>query len=228
MKRGSLFVFAAVAGCLLDRLVEVRTRLCHFDENVRVTAVGGLQVDFLHPVLLEQDVVWLVGEAPAWVDADEDERVLHYVVERVGAPTTAVAPIPVWLSFRPHDEEWRLAELGVAGHLADALSVSLVDQGLRAVCAAQEDLAARQVAFDLAGVDRSTLPARSAWVAELGEPEADGSYLFRWTGSPRTAVVLPRFGAAGELQSLRVRYLRYRLDADFGAARATLALDRQP
>ena len=68
----ALLLFTLLQGCMVDRLLAVRSQMCTFDEAYRVSLFPALEMDMLEPVLLDA-----LGP-PTEVLSDNDALVYEY------------------------------------------------------------------------------------------------------------------------------------------------------
>jgi hypothetical protein len=59
----------SVPGCLLNRVITVKEQMCDFETNFVFRFDDTAELRFLHPILLDSDIVWLAGAEPSEIDA---------------------------------------------------------------------------------------------------------------------------------------------------------------
>lgn len=84
---GIVLTLAAVSstGCRLDRLRLAKNSFKDFKNNVVVTSAGDLQIEFKHPILLEEDVLWLGYPRPPDTIQVGSEVRWHYTFRKKNA-----------------------------------------------------------------------------------------------------------------------------------------------
>jgi hypothetical protein len=76
-------LFTLLQGCMVDRLLAVRSQMCTFDEAYRVSLFPALEIDMLEPVMLDEDIHWLWDAEPTVYVDDGRERWDRYVLQKL-------------------------------------------------------------------------------------------------------------------------------------------------
>ena len=66
---GLLFVALALSGCVWLRLLEVKGQVDDFDKNIAITITDRLSLRFRHPVMYDEDFLYLTDLNPTRIDA---------------------------------------------------------------------------------------------------------------------------------------------------------------
>jgi hypothetical protein len=230
-----LMVALMINGCILERIFRVKRQLCEFEKNFQIEISEGFRVLLREPVMLDEDITWLAGAEPSEREYADRELVMTYIAERNGASLGRQYDLPVVLRFVRMDRDYRLKEGYLGKNLADILTVELLTQLMQSVCRAEKSLAKQQIFIDIKSLDRSLLPARSDIVHILGPPNpntGDGDrlvYDYRLKNNDvvdQVAAIDIQFDGSGEkILRLKMKYLRYNLDADFEMGMAILKVD---
>ena len=226
-----LLVFS-LSGCLLQRLYSIREQLCDLEENFQIVANEGVRLLFLHPILLDKDVIWLAGAKPSQVKTTGNDLFMRYIVVKEGAPHRAEYDIPIQLRFIQRNGAYTLKEININKSLTSVVTSKLITQCLKSVCNAEKSIVGRSVTFDLKDLDRALLLTRLEVIHILGEPnrvnhdEHKISYNYKLKNNDeieKKSQIDAYFNASGsEILRVRVSSLRYHLDADFVTGKAIL------
>ena len=235
----TLLVFLSAAlilnGCILERIFRVKKQLCDFEKNFQIEISDGFRVMLRDPVMLDEDITWLAGAEPSEQEIAGDELVMTYIAERNGLPSRGQYDLPIELRFVRLDGKYRLKEGFLSKNLADVLTDELLTQIMRSVCKSQKSLVKQQITIDIRTLDRTLLPGRSEISAILGPPNPDSSndhrqiydyQLRNHDALDKEAAIEIVFDDTGEqILRIKVKYLRYNLEADFEKGEAVLKVD---
>ena len=234
----ALLLFTLLQGCMVDRLLAVRSQMCTFDEAYRVSLFPALEMDMLEPVLLDEDIHWLWDAEPTVYVDDGRERRDRYVLQKLETDGEGQRrPMAEEISI---DFEYTLIE---GQNLLSSVRTSDLPAGLRVedriTPADMQDMAhevcntslaallpGRKVPLDPGLLE--DLPSRSEVVDALGPPtevlrDKDALvYEYRLSGSeePRHVARLVVQFDPGGVRPLQVEsaYGRYRSVTDLEAA----------
>ena len=222
-------------GCILERIFRVKDQLCDFEKNFQIEIGQGFRVRLREPVMLDEDITWLAGAEPSEKRLIGDGLVMTYTAERKGGPPDGRHDLPVELRFVRLEGEYRLAEGYLGKNLADVLTHDLLTQVMRSVCKAEKSLVKRQIIIDINALDRTLLPSGSEITRILGPPNTTAGPGHKRTWDYRlknhdaaetdTAIEVYFDDADEKILRIKVKYLRYRLDADFDKGAAVLSVD---
>jgi len=235
----SLLVFLSVAlilnGCILERIFRVKNQLCDFEKNFQIEITQGFRVLLREPVMLDEDITWLAGAEPTEKKLIGHELVMTYIAQRKGVQSNGQYDLPIELRFVRLDGEYRLKEGYLGKNLTDALTDELLTQIMQSVCKSEKSLVKQQITIDIRNLDRTMLPARSEITGILGPPNPNAGIEHRLfydyqladnDAIDKETVVEIEFDETGEkLHRIKVKYLRYSLDADFKKGEAILSVD---
>jgi hypothetical protein len=161
--------------------------------------------------------------------------VMTYIAERNGIRSHGQYDLPIEVRFVRLDGDYRLKEGYLGKNLADILTDDLLTQIMRSVCESEKSLVKQQITIDIRTIDRRLLPAGAEIIRILGPPNRNTgnenrlAYDYRLKNSEavdQVADIDIQFDATGEnLLRIKLKYLRYHLDADFEKGEAILKVD---
>jgi len=222
-------------GCILERIFRVKNQLCDFEKNFQIEISEGFRVLLRDPVMLDDDVTWLTGAEPSERQYVGNELVMTYIAEKKGISSGGQYDIPVALRFVRSGKQYRLKEGYLGKNLTTVLTNELLTQIMQSVCRSEKSLAKQQIIVDIGSLNRSLLPAKSEIIQILGpsnrNPGNDHTlaydYLFKNNSAPdNMAVIEIQFdGLDQRILRIKLKYLRYHLDADFEKGKAVLKVD---
>jgi len=237
--RKTLLVFLSAAlflnGCILERIFRVKNQLCDFEKNFRIEISEGFRVSLRQPVMLDEDITWLAGARPSEQRFSGDEMVMTYIAERKGDPPKRQYDLPVELRFVRLDGEYRLKEGFLSKNLTYIMTEELLTQIMQSVCKSEKSLVKQQVKIDIRKLDRTWLPDRSEITAILGPPNPNSGNAHKLVydyhlknnaaADKETTIEIDFDDADEKIHRIKVKYLRYNLDADFEKGEAILSVD---
>jgi hypothetical protein len=222
-------------GCILERIFRVKNQLCNFEKNFQIDTSKGFRVVLRDPVLLDEDITWLAGAQPSEQKFAGDELVMTYIAERKGIQSHGQYDLPIELRFVRRDGKYRLKEGYLSKNLADMLTDALLTQIMQSVCQSERSLVKQQITIDIRTLDRTLLPAGSEITAILGPPNPKSGIEHRQIydyqlrnhdavdKEPTIEIVFD--DTDDKILSIKVKYLRYNLEADFEKGEAVLKVD---
>jgi hypothetical protein len=233
-----IFLMSTLQGCLLTRVLETRTQLCDA-QPARVVVIrqprSGVRVVFETPTLTDRDVTWIVGYQPTQITRTDAVREFSYEALPLHRPLDRANSLVVKLSFLLLEGEYRLSEVAIPEKFNAHLSPSLLDAVIRVVCKAEIGVFPPSTTFDLASLDRSTLPTRDALTQLLGIPTAaiarseEISYQYCLapcdSNSSMVANLKFSFGDHGQLRRADASYFRYFVVIDLISSKATASIE---
>ena len=232
-------VFLAAAlilnGCILERIFRVKNQLCDFEKNFQIEISEGFRVLLRDPVMLDEDITWLAGAEPSEQKFVGDELVMRYIAERKGIQSNGQYDLPIELRFVRLDGKYRFKEGYLSKNLADLLTDELLTQIMQSVCKSQKSLVKQQITIDIRTLDRALLPAGSKITGILGPPNTNPGIEHRQVydyqlinndAIDKEATIEIDFDDTDErIIRIKMKYLRYNLDADFEKGEAVLKVD---
>jgi len=235
----TLLVFLATAvilhGCILERIFRVKDQLCDFEKKFQIDTSEGFRVILRDPVLLDEDITWLAGADPSQQKFTGDELVMTYIAERKGIHSTGQYDLPIELRFVRLDGKYRLKEGYLSKNLADILTDELLTQIMQSVCKSEKSLVKQKITIDIRTLDRTLLPAGSEITGILGpqNPNSGNDHRQIWDyrlrdhdAIDKETIIEVNYDDSDErILRIKVKYLRYSLDADFEKGEAVLKVD---
>jgi len=237
--RYAVFILMATTpicnGCIFERIFRVKKQLCDVEENFQIEVRPGFRVILREPVMLDEDITWLAGAEPSGQMLAGDQLVMTYLAERKSAPSEEKYDLPIKLQFVRLEGEYRLKEGYLGENLADLLTVELLTQLMQSVCESEKSLVKQHVIIDISSLDRTLLPNRSEITRILGPPNPNSNrgqrlvydYEFKNNDAEDIAAVIEIYfdDSDNRPDRLKLKYLRYHLDADFKKGVAILKVD---
>lgn len=230
-----LSVALILNGCILERIFRVNNQLCDFENNFQIEISDGFRVILREPVLLDEDITWLAGAQPSEQKFAGDELVMTYIAERNGVQSHGQYDLPIELRFVRLDGKYRLKEGYLSKNLADMLTDEMLNQIMQSVCKSQKSLVKQQITIDIRALDRTLLPAGSEITGILGPPNPNSGikhrqiydYQLRNHGAldKETTIEIDFDDTDERILRIKVKYLRYNLEADFENGEAVLKVD---
>jgi hypothetical protein len=234
-----LLVWIAAAlifsGCILERIFRVKSQLCDFEKNFQIDTSKGFRVMLRDPVLLDEDITWLAGARPSEQKFAGDEMVMTYIAERKGIQSHGQYDLPIELRFVRLDGKYRLKEGYLSKNLVDMLTDALLTQIMQSVCKSEKSLVKQQVTIDIRTLDRTLLPVQSEIIGILGPPNPNSSNDYRQiydyqlknnnAVDKETTIEIVFNDTDDKILRIKVKYLRYTLNADFEKGEAVLKVD---
>jgi len=230
-------LLAAIAfnGCILERVFKVKKQLCNFEKNFQIDNSEGFRILLRDPVMLDEDITWLAGAEPSEQDFIGDELVMTYIAKRNGMYARDSYDLPIELRFVHRHGKYRLKEGALSNNLADILTDELLSQIMQSICKSEKSLVKQQVIIDIRKLDRNLLPTGSEIVDILGPPNPKSpaahklvyDYQLKNNANPgtETFIEITLDETQEMILGIRVKYLRYNLDADFVKGVAVLKVD---
>ncbi|QSA97694.1 hypothetical protein [Methylococcus sp. EFPC2] len=231
-----LFILALVlllTGCVWLRMLEMKGQLSHFDENFRVENNGHFVLDFLHPVLYDEDYLTLAKVEPSLKESlptgPRWKQIFHKV--DAGGKTVPGVDIVFTLDF---DEEKRLKRWDFSPAFIAMIPGRFLEASLRSLGKGKVDEGKKQLRVNPEDLPRlnEKPPGRAQVEAALGPPsevsEDGGKTLSIYRFQTDTLYVKPdyedrRFAyaklyfdpASDELQKVTARFLGLKFSVDF-------------
>jgi len=229
-----LLLTCGLQGCLLTRIFETRTQLCD-DKPPRVIVTqppgNGLRVMFAKPTLTDRDVVSIVGYEPTQVTGHDAVLEFSYEALPRDRPLDRTAGLVVRLAFTRLEGEFKLSQVEIPEKFNAILPPRLLGAAVSIVCKTRIGIVPPSTTFDLAPLDKSSLPTRNALTKLLGTPttatvrseELSYAYCLAPCDSNFAMVANLKFafGSNGELDRVDATYFRYSAVVDVISSRAT-------
>ena len=133
-----LTLCAQLSGCLLNRVYAFKNQFCDYRANFTLLVDGGVTLRMHSPVLLDTDVVWLIGAEPtAWSKNGSWLEMLYVVEKDLPGPTPEYA-IPLRLLFSSGD---RLLSAGsIDKNLSAMITPGLIEETVAHACSSETSM----------------------------------------------------------------------------------------
>jgi hypothetical protein len=230
-----LIIVLLLNGCILERIFTVQKQLCDFDRNFEIDISEGFRIILREPVMLDEDITWLAGAQPSEQELIGDDLVMIYIAERKGGPADGRHDLPIELRFVPLNGKYRLKEGALSKNITEMLTEDLLIQIMQSVCRSKKSLIKQQIVIDISTLDRSLLPGKPELTRILGPPNHTPGfahklvydYQLKHSTAPdkETLIEIELDDADEKVDRIRIKYLRYHLDADFEKGKAVLSVE---
>lgn len=232
-------ILFTVTGCLFDRLFEVKAQACEFDQNFEFQFGESLAVHFKKPILLESDIVLILGAEPTLREETQDRLLLTYQIEESVPEPDPDLDVHIGFDFSPADGAYRLSSILLDSNFglifnADHLDHATLHESAKTACEAVLGPGMTSFEVDISDVDLDWLPSKAEIFQLAGKPHAAGespdnwTYRFRLKGSQNKGDV--RFTVWFDEKDqapvkLATQYARYRSTADLEARVISMNID---
>lgn len=157
------------SGCVYLRLLQVKRQLKDFNNNFILSDEGGLTLIFKNPVLLENDIVWLMKDKPIDTQQSENGELWKYQLEKKYAEAKREEgdfDIPVSMFFQND----KLVKVIFPERFLKDLSIPLLKRMLSSMGKADIDKLNRQAESRFEGKNASEIPKKKYVLNVLGVP----------------------------------------------------------
>jgi len=171
-----LFVFLALfliiitlSSCIFVRMIKVKNQLNDFETNFDLNDERGLTLVFLNPVLLTDDVIWLMKGGPVSVEMIDEGELWTYVFQKqhtVSQDEGDAYDIPILMVI----EDGKLAEVTFPKRFLKNLSIPLLKKMLASMGNADVSKFRRSASSKYIGKDPTEIPTSDNVMETLGVP----------------------------------------------------------
>ena len=219
-----------LSGCFINRVVEVRDQMCDFDSNFSLQFADSANLNFHSPVLLDRDILWIVGASPTMMTNTQDDLSMVFVLEKSGPNPRPEDEIRVDLKFDRIDDQYKLMNVRFDPKFnaminPDFLDKAALDSATQTLCETGLSFASTRMEIDISDQDLDELPNRAEILDSLGPPlkadEGNRSFTYEYrlkgdNSSPMKARFTVWFDETGEkLARMDSEYSHFRTSADF-------------
>jgi len=156
-------------GCVYLRFLELRHQFANFGSYFQIEEKGGIALVFLKPVLLSEDIAWLMGGKPIYEKETEGETVWKYVFKKQPPNLDKEDfDIPVFLFFKNN----RLVRVSFPERFLKYFSKPLLARVLGSVGSAEVSKLSRKITSGVKIEDYSMMPRREHFIEVMGRPSA--------------------------------------------------------
>ena len=163
-----LFIFS-LSSCVFVRMVKVKNQLNDFEINFDLNDERGLTLVFLNPVLLTDDVIWLMKGGPVSVEVIDGGELWTYVFQKqhtVSQSEGDTYDIPILMVI----EDGKLAEVAFPKRFLKNLSIPLLKKMLTSMGNADVSKLRRSANSKYTGKDPAEIPTSDNVMETLGAP----------------------------------------------------------
>ena len=230
----------SLGGCLFNRVLEVRGQFCDFDSNFVVDFDGAASLVFAQPVLLSNDITWLLDAQPTFERRGNGRLEMSFVFEEALAFPDPARDVRVDMVFTGQEGNYRLESI----HSDPSLNAVLNEQTLNAqalqrsaqnICETGWRFGSTEIEVDIQRPDPDALPDRREVVEWLGPPhdrledDTGWSYGYRLKGQTNPDLVFRVRLWFDDVTSKPVRvesrYARYRANANFETLKLSMNVE---
>ena len=158
-----------LSGCIFVRMLNVKDQLNDFDTNFDLNDERGLTLVFNNPVLLSDDVIWLMKGSPGSVESIEQGDMWTYVFVKQHLTSHEEGnayDIPILMVM--NDD--KLTEITFPERFLQNLSIPLLKKMLASMGNADVSKFKRSARSQYEGEDASEIPTSDNVVETLGAP----------------------------------------------------------
>ncbi|HSE83003.1 MAG TPA: hypothetical protein VLB01_00475 [Thermodesulfobacteriota bacterium] len=166
---GLLLIVGSITGCMYVRLLKLKAQLSNFDKYFELKDEQKLTMVFLEPVLLNQDIVWLLKSDPISKEETEGGEVWTYVFEKQYAGVDDDKEdfdIPVDMLFHKK----KLKEVRFPERFLKYLSKPLLAKMFRSMGDAEISKLSRTADSEFKGNNPLEIPTKGQIIELLGVP----------------------------------------------------------
>ena len=166
-----LFIVSST-GCVYLRLLQVKRQLNDFENNFELNDQNGLKFVFKNPVLLSDDIIWLMKNDPLSTEQTENGENWVYVLEKqyLDEDTDKVNyDIPMLFYLRDD----KLVEMTFPERFLKNLSKPLLIKMLGSMGKSEISKSTRTAGTEFKGSNSDEIPKKRYIISVLGEPYKD-------------------------------------------------------
>ena len=166
---GIFLVILTLTGCILFRMLSVKDQLNDFETNFDLNDERGLTLVFKNPVLLSDDVIWLMKGSPGSVEYIEEGQMWTYVFQKQNTTSQEEGDsydIPILMIV----EDDKLVEITFPERFLKNLSIPLLKKMLSSMGNADVSKLGRSASSKYSGTDTSEIPTTDNVMETLGAP----------------------------------------------------------
>jgi len=176
IKSHRVFVFLVLflsiitlSSCVYVRMMKVKNQLNDFETNFDLNDERGLTLVFLNPVLLTDDVIWLMKGGPVSVEIIDEGELWTYVFQKQHTASQDEGDtydIPILMLI----ENGKLTEVTFPKRFLKNLSIPLLKKMLTSMGNADVSKLRRSASSKFSGNDPTEIPTSDNVIETLGTP----------------------------------------------------------
>jgi len=166
---GLLLIILTLSSCIFFRMLEVRDQLNYFETNFDLNDERGLTLVFKNPVLLSDDVIWLMKGSPVFVKPEQDGQLWTYVFQKqhtISQDEGDKYDMPILMVM----EDDKLTEVTFPERFLKNLSIPLLKQMLASMGNADISKLSKSASSTYTSEDPTKIPTSDNVVETLGVP----------------------------------------------------------
>jgi hypothetical protein len=166
-----LFIVSST-GCVYLRLLKVKRQLNDFENNFELNDQNGLKFVFKNPVLLSDDIIWLMKNDPLSRGQYENGEIWVYVLEKQYLDeNTDKVNYDIPILFYVHDD--KLVEMTFPERFLKNLSKPLLIKMLGSMGKSSISKSTRTAGTEFKGSNSDEIPKKRYIISVLGKPYKD-------------------------------------------------------
>jgi hypothetical protein len=171
------FLTQSLGGCVYLRLLEVKFQLSDFDKYLRLEDKEGLDLIFLKPILLKEDILYLARRGPTTFRESPQSSVWQFYFQKRGESKNESEEefdVPVDLFF----ESGTLTMVRFPRRFIEILPRRFIVESFKAIGRGEVNTGKRHVSGTLPGQkegDGIPIPSKTDLLKLLGMPTEEGS-----------------------------------------------------
>lgn len=166
---GLFLIVITLSGCILFRMLEVRDQLNDFEANFDLNDNRGLNLVFKNPVLLSDDVIWLMKGSPVYVKPEGEGQLWTYVFQKqytTSEDEKNAYDITILMVMKDD----KLTEVSFPERFLKNLSIPLLKKMLASMGNADISKLRKSASSKYTGDDPSEIPTSDNVIETLGIP----------------------------------------------------------
>ncbi len=166
-----LFIVSST-GCVYLRLLKVKRQLNDFENNFALNDENGLKFVFKNPVLLSDDIIWLMKNDPLSREQTENGEIWVYVLEKQYLDeNTDKVNYDIPILFYVRDD--KLVEMTFPERFLKNLSKPLLIKMLGSMGKSEISKSTRSAGTEFKGSNSDEIPKKRYIISVLGKPYKD-------------------------------------------------------
>ena len=168
-----LLIFIVLStGCVYLRLLKVKRQLNDFENNFELNDQNGLKFAFKNPVLLSDDIIWLMKHDPLSREQSENGEIWVYVLEKQYLDDNAdKVNYDIPIIFYVRDD--KLVEMTFPERFLKNLSKPLLIKMLGSMGKSSISKSTRSAGTEFKGSNSDEIPKKRYIISVLGKPYRD-------------------------------------------------------
>ena len=166
---GLFLIMLSLSSCIFVRMMKVKNQLNDFEINFDLNDERGLTLVFKNPVLLTDDVIWLMKGGPVSVETIDEGQLWTYVFQKqhtVSQDESDAYDIPILMVM----ENDKLTQVTFPERFLKNLSIPLLKKMLTSMGNADVSKLRRSASSKFSGDDPAEIPTSDNVIETLGVP----------------------------------------------------------